>query len=318
MWLQRFSKDDGIYTISSPRSFDGGEEAYDAIIGQIDESRLVWGCGAAQLIQHAALRDVSRILEIGAGTGIVSVGLVKALPRARDIVITDTSAAFLRIVRQNLSDQGISLHNVRFATLSGEDLARVPNRSVDAIVIASALHHISDWRGFIREAARALLPGGVLAIQEPMAEGNLYMAAIAECALAMGSLPPDDAQKIRCIRDSIVFLTDTTIEKLHGEDKHCFLIDDLVEAAAEAGFARSTFYGNVHFCDFVDRAPEENLHRPSSLLFYFVNFLRNHHNVSEAGIASISTHVFPLFQSIERAYARGDGPALHVVATFRR
>src|SRR5260370_39531077 len=79
---------------------------------------------------------------------------------------------------------GLSGQATIFATLAGEDLARLPAESLDAIVIASALHHVGDWRGFLRDAAARLRPGGVLVIQEPCREGNLMMGLALDIVLS--------------------------------------------------------------------------------------------------------------------------------------
>jgi len=53
------------------------------------------------------------------------------------------------MVRRKMDAAGLPTQATIFATLAGEDLARLPAESLDAIVIASALHHVGDWRGFL-------------------------------------------------------------------------------------------------------------------------------------------------------------------------
>ena len=135
---------DGVFTISPPRQFDGGEEAYDEHIGGANrEDLLRSGRGAWQLVERHATRPVHALLEIGSGGGTCSLGLVSAASPAQTI-ITDTSPAFLRMVRRKLVAAKLPAQEVVLATLAGEDLARLPASSLDAIVIASALHHVGD------------------------------------------------------------------------------------------------------------------------------------------------------------------------------
>jgi SAM-dependent methyltransferase len=311
---------DGVYEISPPRRFEGGEEGYDEHIGGARrEDMLRSGRGAWHLVAHHATRPIQTLLEIGAGGGTCSMGLVAA-SSATHTVITDTSPAFLQIVRRKLLAAGLSTQNVSLATLAGEDLARLPARSVDAIVIASALHHVGDWLGFMRDAANCLRPGGVLVIQEPCREGNLMMGLALDIVLSplwpKEALGSEDLQRITRCRDSIYVLADSTIEKL-GEDKHSFLITELIAGANAAGFAHTSFYSNKHFFDLAD-ADLTNLRSSCSFVDYFDSFLEAHHRITPAGMEQIRKLLFPLLQRIDARFRAGDGVPLLGCVVFRR
>jgi hypothetical protein len=156
--LTKFPGEDGIAFISPPQSFDGGiEEEYDAHIGKADAGALRSGIGAIALARANARRPLKSIIEIGAGSGTCTMGLLAAAPHAR-FLITDTSPVFLRMIRRKLGAAGASNVNVSYATLAGEDLHKLDRASTDAIVIASALHHVSDWR--LHRQRRARLTSG--------------------------------------------------------------------------------------------------------------------------------------------------------------
>lgn len=155
---------EGIHHISPPQSFDGGEDAYDAQIGGAGNPDLLRpGRGAHRLIARHITRPLGDLLELGAGGGTCTLGLLAGVPEL-SAVITDTSPAFLQLLRRKLAAAGIAAPRTRYATLAGEDLHRLPAASFDAVVIASALHHVWDWRACLAQAARVLRPGGVLAI----------------------------------------------------------------------------------------------------------------------------------------------------------
>lgn len=311
---------DGVFTISPPRQFDGGEEAYDEHIGGANrEDLLRSGRGAWQLVERHATRPVHALLEIGSGGGTCSLGLVSAASPAQTI-ITDTSPAFLRMVRRKLVAAKLPAQEVVLATLAGEDLARLPASSLDAIVIASALHHVGDWRGFLRDAASLLRPGGVLVIQEPCREGNLMMGLALDIVLSplwpKDALDEADVQRIVRCRDSIYYLADSTIEK-DGEDKHSFLITELVAGADAAGFARTSFYSNRHFYDLAD-TDLATQRGTCSFVDYLGSFLEAHHRVSSAGMEQLREHLFPLLQRIDLRFRAGDGVPLLGCVVFRR
>ena len=319
--LSSFARSDGIYLISTPRQFAGGEEAYDEHIGDAyPVDRLNSGRGAWRLVTHYAARPVRILLEIGSGGGACSLGLIASAPAGVRTIITDTSPAFLQMIRRKIAKEGLSDHETCYATLAGEELSRLPALSADAIVIASALHHVGDWRAFLRDAVAVLRPGGVLVIQEPCREGNLMMAMVLDIVLSplwpKGLLDQADIERIRRCRDSIYFLADSTIEK-EGEDKHSFLVTDLIAGADEAGFVGTAFYSNVHFSDLIN---QDLSRRQSACSFvdYLDSFLEMHHRVSQPGMQILRQELFPILHRLDSRFRAGDGAALLGCMVFRR
>jgi ubiquinone/menaquinone biosynthesis C-methylase UbiE len=311
--LSAHPSDGNIHLISPAQHFEGGEEAYDAHIGGAHNPDLLRpGRGAWQLITRHAGRDVTNWLELGAGGGTCTLGLVNATPGLQALV-TDTSPQFLRIIQRKLSAAGLAADNISYATLACEHLERLPAESFDAIVIASALHHVWDWRAALAAAARVLRPGGVLVLQEPCREGNLMMGMLLDFVLSplwpeSIKLDAEDIERIRRCRDSIYYLADTSIPKI-GEDKHSFLPNELMEAASDAAFSRSFFYSNFHFQDLADADPSYRRGR-LSLLRYLDSFLEHHHCVSPDGMAKLRESLFPIFDRLDHVFAVGDGAAL--------
>lgn len=319
--LSNFATEGGISLISPPQRFEGGEEVYDAQIGgALRDDQLRSGRGAWQLLVRFAGRPIETVMEIGAGGGTCSLGLVADSGEAA-VLLTDTSPRFLAIVGAKLEAAGLASDRISFATLAGEDLGRLPAESCDAIVIASALHHVGDWRGFLRDAARTLRPGGVMAIQEPCREGNLMMAMMLDVVLSPIwprelALTGDDVERIKRCRNSIYHLADTRISKA-GEDKHSFLASELAAAADEAGFRRSVLYSNFHF----DNLAGSDLGRrqgPCSFLAYLDSFLEMHHGLSPDGLAKLRTHLFPMFGRLDEVFSAGDGVPLVGCMVFCR
>ncbi|MFC6732640.1 MULTISPECIES: class I SAM-dependent methyltransferase [unclassified Haladaptatus] len=98
-----------------------------------------------------ATRPVTRLLDVGGGTGRASRALSVPEP-----VVVDAAGGMLR----EATTRGL-------AAVQG-DATRLPvqTASVDAVVIVDALHHMPRHRAVIAEAARVLRPGGVLVVRE--------------------------------------------------------------------------------------------------------------------------------------------------------
>jgi SAM-dependent methyltransferase len=109
---------------------------------------------ATDLAQRLASRPVKRVLEIAAGTGVVTRALASALPEA-SIVATDLNQAML--------DQAIAIGTQRPVEWRQADAMQLlfPDRSFDAVVCQFGVMFFPDKTKAFAEAHRVLRPGGV-------------------------------------------------------------------------------------------------------------------------------------------------------------
>ena len=96
------------------------------------------------------------ILDVGAGTGNISIKLIK---RNCYVTALDVSNASLEVLRSKVGPDA-RLETVR---LDGQKLP-FPDSTFDAVTSYSVLHHIPDYLGSIREMIRILRPGGLIYI----------------------------------------------------------------------------------------------------------------------------------------------------------
>ena len=103
-------------------------------------------------------RDVGDLLDIGTGTGRVLQVFADRIERGLGI---DLSREMLAVARANLEKR-----NLRHCQVRQGDVYNlpVPQGSMDVVTIHHVLHFLDDPAAAIREAARALRPGGRLLI----------------------------------------------------------------------------------------------------------------------------------------------------------
>jgi SAM-dependent methyltransferase len=110
---------------------------------------------ADDLVRRCAALDPQAVLELAAGTGIVSRRLAEAIaPRAR-LVVTDLNAPMLGIARQKLADRP----EIEFAEVDAQALPYA-DATFDLVVCQFGVMFFPDRRAAYREAARVLRPGG--------------------------------------------------------------------------------------------------------------------------------------------------------------
>jgi SAM-dependent methyltransferase len=110
---------------------------------------------AADLANRLGSRPLSRVLEIAAGTGVVTRALASALPESVSIVATDLNQAML--------DHACAVGTKRPVDWRQADALQLPFRdgTFDAIVCQFGVMFFPDKSKAFAEARRMLRPGGV-------------------------------------------------------------------------------------------------------------------------------------------------------------
>lgn len=237
-WLESLPKQDGFTCISDARRFAHDEEKYDAQYAS-DPGNMQVGAGLVELLRRCEADLSGPALEIGCGTGLLSLGFAAKSPYPLTI-LTDPSPAFLRITQKKVRGAGLSEEQLCYAVLMGEEIDRLPASSLSLIVLRSTLHHVLDVDAFIANAARALRPGGVLTFEEPCLEGYVLMGAMAQflpiLAKAAGKpLSEDHLRHVDLFVRSMAFYARRDLDKSAAEDKHLFRVDELMRSGAACG-----------------------------------------------------------------------------------
>src|SRR5882724_13528873 len=141
--------------MSSSPDIDG---AFSGSIPKLYETYLVpliFEAYAADLVRRLASRSPTRVLEVAAGTGVVTRVLASVLPEHVSIVATDLNQAML--------DHASSLGTKRPVEWRQADSMRLPfqDETFDAVVCQFGVMFFPDKAKAFSEARRVLRSGGV-------------------------------------------------------------------------------------------------------------------------------------------------------------
>lgn len=136
--------------------------------------------------------EPSLILDIGSGSGN-SVLPCLELFRHADIIATDLSENLLAILRDHVASDEAVRARLNLVCIDATR-ANLVEGSVDLVIGAAILHHLIDPSACVRQACRALKPGGIAVFFEPFENGNAILRLAYEQILGRDKepdLPPD-------------------------------------------------------------------------------------------------------------------------------
>ena len=133
---------------SRATSFDRVAAEYDRVRSSYPPELVDEACALAGLAAG------SRVVEVGCGTGKLTVALAE---RGLEVEAVDPGAGMVEVARGRLAGAHVRFHVVPF------EQVELPERSFPALFSATAFHWVDPAVGWSK-AARLLRPGGVLAL----------------------------------------------------------------------------------------------------------------------------------------------------------
>jgi cyclopropane fatty-acyl-phospholipid synthase-like methyltransferase len=115
-----------------------------------------------KLVEAMGIGPGSRVADIGAGSGLLTVHLARAVAPNGKVVATDVDGAVLDLLTQRLRAQ--KLEGVVETKVVGADTPGLEEGTYDAILLAEVDHYFTDPAAWLASAAKALKPGGRLVI----------------------------------------------------------------------------------------------------------------------------------------------------------
>jgi ubiquinone/menaquinone biosynthesis C-methylase UbiE len=140
--------------MSDRNYWDRYARKYDASL------RWVLGRPLPRLVELAgdAVRGKRRVLEVAAGTGIVTAAIARS---SETVVATDYAAGMVEVLTERIGNMGLS--NV---TCEQADIYALPyaDDEFDAVVAANVLHLVPDLPAALAAMRRVLKPGGTIVV----------------------------------------------------------------------------------------------------------------------------------------------------------
>jgi ubiquinone/menaquinone biosynthesis C-methylase UbiE len=110
-----------------------------------------------EIVTRVALKPGQVVADLGAGTGLFSVPLAKAVGPSGRVYAVEIDKGFFPQITEKASQQ----HLTNVSTVLGEFTdPRLPARDVDLAFMHDVLHHVQDRATYIKNAARYLKSSG--------------------------------------------------------------------------------------------------------------------------------------------------------------
>jgi ubiquinone/menaquinone biosynthesis C-methylase UbiE len=133
-------------------------------LGVLVENPLVEAvAGAGPLCDRAGVGRGMAVLDVGCGPGRLTLAAAERVGPAGRVVALDLQPRMIARVRRRAAERGLA--NVE-TVIAGAGKGAVPPASFDRAFLVAVLGEIADRRAAVTEIARALKPGGLLAVTE--------------------------------------------------------------------------------------------------------------------------------------------------------
>jgi arsenite methyltransferase len=132
-----------------------------------------------RVLDLAALAEGDTVLDVGAGTGLLTFGARERVGESGQVIALDVSVdALYELLREahELQTAGIALQIGEAETLP------LPDACVDVVVARSVLIYVREKRRAAKEFLRVLRPGGRVSIFEPLNRRNAPLAELVQLA----------------------------------------------------------------------------------------------------------------------------------------
>jgi arsenite methyltransferase len=120
-----------------------------------------------RVLRNAEPLEGSTLLDVGAGDGLIGLEALDRVGPDGRVIFSDVSPALLECCRDAVRSRE-ALDRAEFVTAAAEDLAGIPDESVDVATAQSVLIYVVDKPAAFASLYRVLRPGGRISLFEPI------------------------------------------------------------------------------------------------------------------------------------------------------
>jgi arsenite methyltransferase len=120
-----------------------------------------------RVLTQAEPLDGATLLDVGTGDGLIGLAALERVGAAGTVIFSDISDALLGHVHAAVSQRGL-LERAQFVSTGAEDLAEIPDASVDVVTTRSVLAYVSERARALEAMWRVLRPRGRISLFEPI------------------------------------------------------------------------------------------------------------------------------------------------------
>ncbi|MDH4316867.1 MAG: glycosyltransferase [Desulfobulbaceae bacterium] len=340
-WLAAATEEESIYYMTPVRGYQHEEESYDEQYG-IVANDFTYGNGLGNLLASRECDFSAPALEIGCGTGMLTVGICKS-NKFPLFIASDASSAFLNILKKKLDKANIFDEKTRLAVIDGDALESAPRNSFSLIVLKATLHHITDPGQFIKNISELLVPNGMLVFNEPCWEGNVLLGLMAQglmdkrynsssrkfwkgFGLAQEFIAkrfgngvggwvsrPTNFAKLQLLIDTMKAASRRDIDKSTWEDKHLFKLADILEWGRTSNLDVE-FIANRDFNEFADDAEWKTFSYRKFIFAYISKCM----NYGDQFARNFEADLGTSFDYLDLVSANNNSPEYHGIFLFRK
>lgn len=165
---------------------DGQPSAGSSVVPGADEqARFDADRKPEKLVEAMAIGPGSRVADVGAGSGLITVHLARAVAPNGKVVATDIDGSVLDLLKQRLEAAGLG--SVIEPRVVAADAPGLDDGGFDAILLAEVDHYFPDPVRWLSTAAKALKPGGRIVISNRIYHRAQTMDAARKAGLVLKS-----------------------------------------------------------------------------------------------------------------------------------
>ena len=135
------------------------------------------------VVKALAIKAGSHVADVGAGSGLLTIHLARAVAPNGKVTATDVAGGALQLMTQRLHDAG--LDGVVEGRIVAADTPGLEPGAYDAILLAEVDNYFTDPVAWLRAALPALKPGGRIVIENRIHHRAKSMANAQQAGLVL-------------------------------------------------------------------------------------------------------------------------------------